>query len=83
MRPTPAENETESVPSEEALQYCGVEDCPWNNVTNPNLAKPESSTVCTGQSTPNQGDSMRQSAHHQRESTPSEEAQEIPLHGLL
>lgn len=29
------------------LEYCGGNDCPWNNVTNPNLEKPASHVVWT------------------------------------
>ena len=31
--------------TEEALAYCGVNDCPYNNVTNPHAESPEQKTV--------------------------------------
>ena len=36
LEPT-VKNGTEVIPTEEILQFCGANDCPGNNVTNPNL----------------------------------------------
>ena len=40
----PVVNGSETV-SDDVLKYCGVEDCPDNNVTNPNLEDPDEETV--------------------------------------
>ena len=38
-------NGTEVEPTEEILQFCGANDCPDNNITNPNLEEPDSALV--------------------------------------
>ena len=38
-------NGTEVEPTNETLQFCGANDCPGNNVTNPNLEDPDSTLV--------------------------------------
>lgn len=44
LKPTVADGEEEEV-SDYVLQFCGIKDCPDNNVTNPNLEDPDSETV--------------------------------------
>ena len=38
-------NGSEVSPNNEILQFCGANDCPGNNVTNPNLEEPDSTLV--------------------------------------
>ena len=38
-------NGTDAEPSEEALATCGANDCPDNDISNPNLQDPDDETV--------------------------------------
>ena len=38
-------NGSDVTPGEDVLQFCGANDCPSNNVTNPNLEEPDPTLV--------------------------------------
>ena len=45
LRPPGGPDENNTLSQEEVYEYCGVNDCPWNNISNPGLADPDDKTV--------------------------------------
>jgi hypothetical protein len=45
LRPPGGPDENNTFSQEEVTMYCGKNDCPWNNITNPGQAQPDDKTV--------------------------------------
>ncbi|KAK2141720.1 hypothetical protein LSH36_1053g01004 [Paralvinella palmiformis] len=47
LMPPGGPDENNTLSQDEVYEYCGVNDCPWNNVTNPGQTEPDDKTLWT------------------------------------